>query len=644
MERYSRKNLDKIQNIVQEKTGVDFSAYEKKSVYKTRQFALLTCCLICVVTLSAFAYVKFSDLNGDTAGFAAVYQGDGKFEIVVENYSDVELKLQNNVKVMQWSTGQEVPGDNKKVKMFGLNIAPHSQGVVSIDISEGYDISAMQEKLPDDDWYYFVLTNNNFVFGQDWQCSFDFVVEDTAEVANRLALVREQNNQEQYKPEPQDNKNSLIYGDWDWPTVSQTVSGLYGKRQNGSFSDHINIAGASGDDVYAVADGVITKTGFENSGGNYILLELENGVAVKYGHLAEINVAVGDDVKQGQSVATLGQTGMATGPNLLFAVTVNGENVNPLLEDDISLDKQISQIFADCADKHIQQRIETAEGISLVIDSPVTVDGINKVSQYEYILTDINEDIRFQLFKAVFGEIANKAEYDELNDVWTLTINSGIIPDFLYHISYSNGGSTIPGEQIIILDNRYYDLYPFEDNRLPSVFDSKLDFTLDEAENLCRQAVSAIDDNSDYTLSYIHAYGNNGRRPYLKLVFKQMLDGMPVTAYNNLSFLVDNDGIERVSGSLFSVKEVGLPQTILSVDEALAKLQADFVPENSMTVTDITLEYLTLISEEGRILITPVWRFWLGANEDERNFMCQKILAINAVTGQLIYEERGNTM
>ena len=194
--------------------------------------------------------------------------------------------------------------------------------------------------------------------------SFDFEVEDTTEVANRLALVREQNNQEQYKPEPQDNKNSLIYGDWDWPTVSQTVSGLYGERQNGSFSDHINIAGASGDDVYAVADGVITKTGFENSGGNYILLELENGVAVKYGHLAEINVAVGDDVKQGQSVATLGQTGMATGPNLLFAVSLNGENVNPLLEEDISLDKQISQIFADCADKHIQQRNETAEGMS----------------------------------------------------------------------------------------------------------------------------------------------------------------------------------------------------------------------------------------------------------------------------------------
>ena len=327
-----------------------------------------------------------------------------------------------------------------------------------------------------------------------------------------------------------------------------------------------------------------------------------------------------------------------------YTAEINNNGNGSIEIVDTSLDNEISQILADCADKHIQQQIETANGVSLVIDSPVTVDGINKVSQYEYILTNINEKIRYQLFKAVFGEIANKAEYDELNDVWTLTINSEIRNYFLYHISYSNGGTTIPVEQIIVLDNRYYDLYPFEDNRLPSVSNSKLNLTPYEAESLCRQVVFAINDNCDYTLSYVHAYGNNGRRPYLKLVFKQMLDGMPVTAYNDLSFLIDNDGIERFSGSLFSVKEVGLTQAILSVDEALAKLQEDFVPESLMLVTDVTLEYITLMSEDGRILITPVWRFWLGANEDERNFMCQKILAINAVTGQLIWEERGHTM
>lgn len=334
MEKYSRKNLDRIQNIVQEKTGVDFSAKGKTSVYKIIQVAILTCCFMCFVSLSAFAYVKFSGLNGDTAGFAAAYQGNGQFEIVVENYSDVELNLQDKVKVMQWSTGKEVAGDNDKIMMSSLNVAPHSQGIVSIDISGGYDISTMQENLADADWYYFVLTNNNFVFGQDWQCSFDFEIEDTAEAAKRLAWVREQNSDRPNKPEQQAANSSLVYGGWAWPTVSQTVSGWYGERQNGSFADHINIAGASGDDVYAVADGVVTETGFESVCGNYILLELENGVAVKYGHLAEINVAVGDEVKQGQLVATLGQTGMATGPNLLFAVSVNGENVNPLIEDD----------------------------------------------------------------------------------------------------------------------------------------------------------------------------------------------------------------------------------------------------------------------------------------------------------------------
>lgn len=334
MEKYSRKNLDRIQNIVQEKTGVDFSSQGKTSVYKIRQAAILTCCFMCFISLSAFAYVKFSELNGDTAGFAAAYQGEGRFEIVVENYSDIELNLQDNVKVMQWSTGREVAGDNGKIKMSSLKIAPHSQGIVSIDISEGYDISAMQENLSDDDWYYFVLTNNNFVFGQDWHCSFDFEVEDTAAAANRLARLMEQNSGEPNKPEQQAAAGSLIYADWDWPAGSQMVSAWYGEQPNGSFSDHINIAGASGDDVYAVADGVVLEAGFESVCGNYICLDLGDGVAVKYGHLAEINVAVGDEVKQGQSIAALGQTGMATGPNLLFAVSVNGENINPLLEDD----------------------------------------------------------------------------------------------------------------------------------------------------------------------------------------------------------------------------------------------------------------------------------------------------------------------
>ncbi len=134
MKKYGRKNLRAIQAIVQEKTGVVIIPDRKPAGHKIRQMALLAGSLLCFAILCAFAYAKFSDLNGDVAGFASAYQGDGRFEIVIINESDRELKLQDRVKVMQWSTGEEVEGDSGKIRMSGLTIAPHSQGVVCLDI------------------------------------------------------------------------------------------------------------------------------------------------------------------------------------------------------------------------------------------------------------------------------------------------------------------------------------------------------------------------------------------------------------------------------------------------------------------------------------------------------------------------------
>ena len=323
--------------------------------------------------------------------------------------------------------------------------------------------------------------------------------------------------------------------------------------------------------------------------------------------------------------------------------------INPTESPNYSFDREISEFLDACAGTRIEQTIPAADGTSLVISADVNVEGITRVSQYEYVLTDITEEIRADLFKSVFPEIADQAEYDEMNDVWTLNIDPAIRNYFLYQISYSNGGATIPGEQIIVFENRYYDLYPFEDNRLGSVSGSGVNASLDEAESVCRKVVEAITDTGDYAVDFIHAYGNNGRRPYLKLVFKRMLDGMPVTAYNDLAFLLDNEGIEKVSGSLFSVKDTGLDGTILSPKEAMEKLQEqaaflDFEGESSVAVTEITLEYVVVISADGKILVTPVWRFLLGEDEDERNFLRQKILGIDAVTGELIWEERGHTL
>ncbi len=332
IKKYSRKNLKAVQAIVQEKTGAAIVPGRKPDGHKIRQMALLAGSLLCLVSLSAFAYAKFSDLNGDVAGFASAYQGDGRFEVVITNASDKELELQDDVKVMQWSTGKEVEGDSGKIRMSGQAIAPHSQGVISIDLSDGYDVKAMEENLPEGDWYYFVLTNNNFAFGQDWMCSFDFEIEQTEEVMDRSADFMKQRAERRKEEEKQYADGELAFPDWNWPTVSRDVSGLYGIRENGTYSGHVNIAGTAGDEIYAVADGVVTEAAVESFSGNFITVDLGDDVTVKYGHLKEIKVSEGEKVKQGQVIATLGQTGMATGPNLLFAVSINGEEVNPFVE------------------------------------------------------------------------------------------------------------------------------------------------------------------------------------------------------------------------------------------------------------------------------------------------------------------------
>lgn len=306
-------------------------------------------------------------------------------------------------------------------------------------------------------------------------------------------------------------------------------------------------------------------------------------------------------------------------------------------------------IFANYEGTKIERVIDVLNKESLFIDAVIDVDGINRVSQYEYLTKDITEEVRANLFQSVFLDAADEAEYDELNDVWTLDIDPDIRNYFLYQVSYSNGGTTVSGEQIIILENRYYDLYPFEDNRLSAVSDSKVGVSIDAAIGICKRTVNAITNADNYVADCVQGYGNNGRRPYYKIVFRYTLDGMPVLGYNDLTFLFDNNGIEMVKGSLFSVKEIGLTKNILSPDEAVERLQeqADFLifeDESQIMVSKVTLEYIVINSPEGKMLITPVWRFWLGNDEDERNFLCHKILAIDALTGELIWDERGHTM
>ena len=159
MESYGRKNQKNIRAIIERRLGVKLTA-DCRQARTGARLAAVSCCLLCIVMLSAFGYMKFSSLNGDDLALASVYRGNGRFEIIIRNLSDKELKLQDSVRVMQWSTGEEVEGDNEKIRTAHLTVPPRSQGVVTVDLSEGYDLEKMEKSLPEGDWYYFVLTRS----------------------------------------------------------------------------------------------------------------------------------------------------------------------------------------------------------------------------------------------------------------------------------------------------------------------------------------------------------------------------------------------------------------------------------------------------------------------------------------------------
>lgn len=119
------------------------------------------------------------------------------------------------------------------------------------------------------------------------------------------------------------------------PVESGWMSSYFGRRTDpftGKPGSHkgVDFAGKAGSEVVAVADGVVTWASDRYGYGELVEINHGNGYATRYAHNSENLVAVGDEVRKGQTVALMGETGRATGPNLHFEVLHKGRQVNPV--------------------------------------------------------------------------------------------------------------------------------------------------------------------------------------------------------------------------------------------------------------------------------------------------------------------------
>lgn len=120
-----------------------------------------------------------------------------------------------------------------------------------------------------------------------------------------------------------------------WPVDSDHITNSFGDRTKPGGEGVVTHTGVDiggmekGTPVYAAGKGTVKEAGFNATDGNFVRIDHGNGRETLYAHCEKLLVKTGDAVELGQTIATVGSTGLSTGPHLHFEVLVNGVAQDP---------------------------------------------------------------------------------------------------------------------------------------------------------------------------------------------------------------------------------------------------------------------------------------------------------------------------
>lgn len=117
-----------------------------------------------------------------------------------------------------------------------------------------------------------------------------------------------------------------ITQEWDEPDyASGGAAGIHGGI------DIASMPAGSMPPVYVARNGTVITATYDGTGGNYVVIQHDDGYYTYYGHLDSVDLAVGDKVTTTNKVGIMGATGTATGVHLHFEVWKGGQwqRINP---------------------------------------------------------------------------------------------------------------------------------------------------------------------------------------------------------------------------------------------------------------------------------------------------------------------------
>jgi murein DD-endopeptidase MepM/ murein hydrolase activator NlpD len=99
----------------------------------------------------------------------------------------------------------------------------------------------------------------------------------------------------------------------------------------------IDIKGSYGAPVHAAADGIVSFAGWKRGYGKTVIIKHVRGTSTLYAHSCKLMVTAGKQVKKGQLICYVGNTGYTTGPHLHYEVRKNNRPINPVAYLDLNV-------------------------------------------------------------------------------------------------------------------------------------------------------------------------------------------------------------------------------------------------------------------------------------------------------------------
>jgi murein DD-endopeptidase MepM/ murein hydrolase activator NlpD len=131
----------------------------------------------------------------------------------------------------------------------------------------------------------------------------------------------------------------------------------YGPRMHpilGFIREHkgLDFSADIGTPVYATGDGKVKTAYYSESLGNVIFIDHLYGYETRYAHLSKFRVNNGQEVKRGEIIGYVGDTGLSGGPHLHYEVLYQGEHINPINFFQRDLNNQEYEKLIEMASKH----------------------------------------------------------------------------------------------------------------------------------------------------------------------------------------------------------------------------------------------------------------------------------------------------